>query len=75
MSARQFKQLPSAARERHTRHKVEKTNADRHMLGVLRVKSYAHWMIVQVVRECECEQAMKARGETFETLDSVDSKV
>ncbi len=26
-------------------------------LGVLRVKSHAHWMVVQVVKECE--QAMK----------------
>ncbi len=40
------------------------------MLGVLRVKSHAHWMVVQV-----CERvlkAMKASGKTFQTLDSVD---
>ncbi len=30
-------------------------------------------MVVRVVKECE--QAMKARGKTFETLDSVDSAI
>ncbi len=31
------------------------------MLGVLRVKSHAHWMVIQVVKECE--QAMKDESE------------
>ena len=36
------------------------------MFEVLRVKSHAHWMVVQVVKVVkECEQAMKARGENI----------
>ncbi len=42
------------------------------MLGVLpvRLKSHAHWMVVQVVKECETGD--ESEGKTFETLDSVD---
>ncbi len=39
------------------------------MLGVLRVKSHAHWMVVQVVKVKECEtrgEQAKGEGKTFE---------
>ncbi len=34
-------------------------NADRHMLGVLRVKSHAHWMVM-VDGSPSCERVLKA---------------
>ena len=34
-----------------TQGRVDEMLTDRHMLGVLRVKSHAHWMVVQVVKE------------------------
>ena len=54
-------QVRHARDKRDTRYRRQ--NADRHMLGVLRVKSHAHWMVVQVVKECK--QAMKARGKNI----------
>ena len=44
-----FKQLPGANRAQAQNEREE--IADRHMLGVLRVKGHAHWMRIQVVKE------------------------